>query len=176
MLGQNIIAALRETSAGMVKEFRQHSGFLTSHLREVMTLPPRILQVELISLMGTVGLTTLTNPTNYNVPVDYHFELTGIRGCIEQPSDAVTENYTRLEFNLRNVGSKDVFGQPVNMGFLLGTELQPGQQIDFPRGLYVFEAGTTIKTTWSRRTGQGNWVGPDKDVGLLLIGNAILKG
>lgn len=176
MLGQNIIAALREVAAGLVKEFRQHSGFLTSHLREVMTLPPRILQVEMISLMGTIGTTTLTNPELYVLPADYHFELTAIRGCIEQPSDAVTENYTRLEFNLRNVGSKDVFAQPVNMGFLLGTELMPGQQIDFPRGLYIFEAGTTIKTTWTRRTGQGNWVGADKDVGLLLIGNNIVKG
>ncbi len=177
-LGNEIVAALRELGRSIVAEVREHSGPLTSHLREVLKLPPEVYSIEMVSLMGRVGTTTLTNPEKVTVPGNVDFEIFGIAGTIESPDDGTSENFTRLEFQLQNQGrgKADIFLQPVNMGFLLGSPLAPPKVMEFKRSLYVARARTDLKVVWSRRTDAGAWIGPDKDVGIVLIGGNILHG
>lgn len=170
MAGEGVVAAIREIARGVVGELRNR---ILSRAAELRGLHPDLVQGDLISLMGRVGTSTLTNPETYQVPPDYDFVATAVIGCIEQPED-VTENFTRLEFNIRNVGrSRDVFGQAVNMGFLLNGE-GDGRILKLGDGdIYKFPAGSQIKLTWTRRDNAGSWIGGDKDVGVLLLGTNI---
>ena len=149
-------------------------GFLSSHIREVLGLPPEIIRVALIPFELLIGVATFTPPaTGVRLNKDYDFELTALTAAFQNPGDN-PGNMQRVTFNMRESGRNfDVFDTgPINLGNVTST-VGPGSIIEFPRGLYKFRAGSTITPDFRRAPNGGAFVGEDRTVNVLLIGNLI---
>ena len=149
-------------------------GFISSHIREVLGLPPEIIRVALIPFELLVGVATFTPPaTGVRLNKDYDFELTALTAAFQNPGDN-PGNMQRVTFNMRESGRNfDVFDTgPINLGNVTST-VGPGSIIEFPRGLYKFRAGSTITPDFRRAPNGGAFVGEDRTVNVLLIGNLI---
>ena len=140
----------------------------------MLNLPPEIIRVALVPFELVIGVATFTPPAaGTRISVDYDFEMTALTAAFQDPGDN-PGNMQRLTFNMRESGRNfDVFDTgPINLGTITST-VGPGSIIEFPRGMYLFRAGSVITSVWRRAANGGAFVGEDRTVNVLLIGNLV---
>jgi hypothetical protein len=160
-----------------------------------MTIGPNALNVN------NADLNLVAQPAVVNIPQDQMFVMTGIRGWIAsssnipspfagvnvpQPFQPRAADLDPIEFNVRHEGAqKDIFTTPIPLlSVVRGGLGGAGDDLDFAPGFFVFNAGASVRTTFSLRTGVWPLVlqsftdgvaAPNTVVGALSFG-VLLKG
>lgn len=154
-------------------------GFLQAHVREVSSLVPEIMRVNIITYhvrLSSAG--AITQAASVRISGDYDFELTGITASFQAPAGDVTEyaDFARFTLQLRESGRNyDVFDTgPVNLLPFVSTA-GPGALIEFPRGLYMFRHGAEIACTIAADSVGGAYGGVARSIVIMLVGNYIRK-
>lgn len=130
----------------------------------LLTLSPNATNVN------HADLNLVAQPAVVNIPQDQMFVMTGIRGWVASASNIASPfpgvnvpqgfqpraaDLDPIEFNVRHEGAqKDIFTTPIPlMSVVRGGVGGAGDDLDFSPGFFVFNAGATVRTTFSLRTG-----------------------
>lgn len=170
MNGQTTLKDLiKEIVAGV----RSVSGQITDHIREVSGLDPVIIRTDVYTLWAVIGVGGIVPmPQPPHISKDYNFEMTSMWGSWQNAAGQPLE-LSKVTFNMREAGRNfDVFDYPVNMSGLVNTSGQ-GYPIEFPRGLYLFGAGSDITPNFQAFANAGALVGANSLVCVFLGGNHI---
>lgn len=153
---------------------RDSNGGLAEYLYEAQGIGYDRIQNEVVTMVGLIGATTLTNPAVYIVQDGWDFWIEGISGFFQDAFWA-PQNFTRIEFNIqdgKSLGS--IFGQAVNMGALCSTA-GASPIMYFDRPYKKFEQNAQLTLTWSRLTTGGAFDPPDVNVGVSLHGMKVRR-
>jgi hypothetical protein len=165
--GQTPDGGLRELLA---EALRGLGNSILSHLQGVQRITAEMASLDALSFEGTLGSSTLTQPSSVKLPSGYDFEMYGLSGYVENVGVSV-DNHPRITFNCRQQGKRNVFSSDMSMASLV-TLLGPQPPLIWARSLWLFDAGSDIQVTFARPTG---WVGADKRCGVVLWGGLVRK-
>ena len=155
----------REVARGVAEGTKRSLGPLVDHIRGLKDLNPEIAQLDSFVFEGTIGSSTLTQPSApVKVPGGYYAEVMGMSGYISSPGLAV-DNFVRVTFNIAQQGRRNLFVTDQSLAQLVNI-LGPVAPIYWPRSLYRFDAGGDVQLKFARATG---WAGADRTVGVVLI-------
>ena len=178
----------RPASATEVNELKrqiasgiQVYGALSRHWRDVRNLKPEVAGIDIMSFPATVtAAAVITQPQKQNTSGTFYAELFGIKGYMQSPATD-PELAPLIDFNVRDrARSGDLFTTPVEMAFLAGPSTGNGEFLTFPRGLYVFDPGSTIEVKYTcdgdATTGYAAQASATKEWGVALFFNLYSVG
>jgi hypothetical protein len=133
-------------------------GQIQAHLDSLQNLPPEFSRVDMIRFQGLIAAgasPAVTQPANERIPSDMDAELWGIQGYA-QDADTEDEDFALVTVKLKEQGrGHDLFTSEFSMAQFVGRDGK-FPVIEFPRGIYVIQAGKTISCqftvsapTWS---------------------------
>lgn len=169
---EGIFESVRQLGTELMRTLAPRLGLsaIMAHLKQVQEILPEVAQATMVRFEASISAAgAVTQPSSVSLPTGYKFELAAISGYIESPGDAVA-NFPLLTYNIQQQGKRNVFETDQSMSQHL-TIVGPAAPIEFKRNLYLFDAGSIIKATFSR---SGTWNGnAAKVVGVVLIGGLV---
>jgi len=150
---------------------RPRLGALSTHLRDILGLPPEVMRVDLVSVPVTIGADgAMAQPPMVSLHADYASELFAIAGFVQNPT--IEPHLAPLvRFNAREDGRNfDIFSTDVEMSYLVSS-FGPGHKLEFPRGAYVFRPGARVKVRFSIDPAYVNEANETKRWGVMLLLN-----
>jgi hypothetical protein len=143
--------AIKMIALALERLSRPKPSMIESHLDSLKNLPPEFSRVDMLRFQAVIpsGATpTIVQPANDRIPSDMDAELWGIQGYVQDP-DTEEEDQTLVTVKLKEQGrGHDLFSAELNMSQLVGREGSKGV-VEFPRGIYVIQAGKTITCQFS---------------------------
>jgi len=134
-------------------------GYITSHMEEILTLPPEIARIDAVTFRGqttNAGIMAAGGqPGNIQLQSDYESELFAIIGTCSEPNDAgagiICGSF--LEFNIREQGRNfNMFTNDQPMSNFIGLGGSIGQ-VEYPRGAYVFRKHSDVTVRFAPLAG-----------------------
>lgn len=123
---------------------------LTSHFHEVKHLSPDVAAVDMLSFVASITTAgVITQPSKQNTHGGYITELFGIRAFMQKPSED-PDFAPYVSFNIKDQNRGYLFSTDIELSYLIDvTSGGSGNPIEFNRGVYVFDPGTTIDVKFS---------------------------
>jgi hypothetical protein len=154
------------------------AGFITDHLREVLHLPPEISRIDMVTFVCDIAAdgTITTQPGTVRLDPDYEHELFGIIGWMQDPENGFAA-IPLVSFNIREQGRNfDIFVNNPRMAGLV-TSVGTGNQVEYPRGAYVFRRGADVQVRFNVTdvVAYNALVDEDKLYGIVLLNNMARK-
>jgi len=146
-------------------------GLLSSHLRDVLRLPPELMRIDVASFPVMVRQDgQMSPPPPVSLHAEYASELFALAGFM-QNADQDAHLAPLVRFNCREDGRNfDVFSTDIEMAYLVN-RAGSGHLIEYPRGAYVFRPGARVKLNVSIDPAYVGSATQDKRWGVMLLFN-----